>query len=202
MAKKASSLRRGKPSKKVQPKILIVCEDSKSSLNYLTDASNHYRVSDNLHIMHCGNTDPDGIVSHGVSKKSGYDKVYCVIDRDTHHNFAQAVDRANSHNISLIVSYPCFEYWLYLHFHYSRKPYEVEGNKSPADVMIRDLKAVDGIMSDYDKGSDKKYFKLLLDRLENAITNGQRSTQDSQTDNEPNPSTRIQDLIMSFKPNK
>lgn len=197
----AKSLGRKQPSLPQEPKILIICEDSKSSLNYLNGAKYHCRIGENVSIEHCGKTDPDGIVSYGVSKKNKFEKVYCVIDRDTHLNFDQAVIRARDNQVSLVTSYPSFEYWLYIHFKYTRKPYVEESGKSPAEMMKRDLILVDQAMADYDKGSSKDYYELLLAKLTTAMQHGSRSLNDAETDGEKNPCTQLHLLIDKFLKN-
>ena len=63
-----------------------------------------------------------------------YDAIYCVIDRDKHLNFRNAVTKGRTHKLQVIRSVPCFEIWLRLHFDYSSKPYE------NCDKVIKDLK--------------------------------------------------------------
>jgi len=44
MARKSSPFERKKSSLKQQPLVLIICEDTKSSLQYLKDAARHFRA--------------------------------------------------------------------------------------------------------------------------------------------------------------
>jgi hypothetical protein len=46
---------------KPMPKVLVLCEDTKSCLNYLNDAAKYFRV--NVKPQNCGKTDPLGIVN-------------------------------------------------------------------------------------------------------------------------------------------
>lgn len=67
---------------------------------------------------------PLQIISYAEQKArelSEYDEIYCVFDKDTHQDFDKALSKAQ--NIKLgntifkaIVSDPCFEFWLLLHF--------------------------------------------------------------------------------------
>src|SRR4051812_3924114 len=103
-----------------QPTVLVICEDSKSGKKYLEDATRHFRVNVSVEVSHCGHTDPLGIVADAVSRQRGFDKVFCVIDRDTHVNFPEAIAMANAHSkVTIIASYPCFEFWYLLHFGYT-----------------------------------------------------------------------------------
>lgn len=195
MGRSAASFRRSKPSLAQQPLVLVICEDTKSSKDYLVDAKVHYRATALVEVVNLGHTDPRGIVKKAVERAAKYDHVFCVIDRDTHPTFDEAVQLAHTkNNVHLITSYPCFEYWLYLHFQYSRRTYRRAGDNSPAQQMVRALKECEG-MSDYDKGSTQSIFKKLLGRLEVAIQNGARSLEDAKRDNEPDPSTSIHTLI-------
>lgn len=104
---------RAKPRFKPQPTVLVICEDTKSGKRYLEDASLYFRVRVQVDIIHCGNTDPKGIVKEAISRQGKFDHVFCAIDRDTHKNFDEVLNLANtSKKVEVIVSYPCFEFWL------------------------------------------------------------------------------------------
>lgn len=45
-----------------------------------------------------------------------YDEVWCVVDRDDHNSLGAALEHARRAGISLVLSVPCFDYWLLLHF--------------------------------------------------------------------------------------
>lgn len=199
MGRDAASFRRGKPTLAQQPLVLIICEDTKSSKNYLIDAKVHFRATALVEVAHVGHTDPKGIVKIALERAKKYDQVFCVIDRDTHPTFDEAVQLSRGHrNVSLITSYPCFEYWLFLHFQYSRRTYRRAGDISPAQQMIRALKECEG-MHDYDKGAVVSLFKILLQRLPNAVLNGERSLEDAKLDNELDPSTEIHKLVLRLE---
>ncbi|WWG65215.1 RloB family protein [Pseudomonas poae] len=103
--------------------VLIICEDLQSSKVYLEDAAMHFRSHAEIEIMHCGVTHPKGIVEYAIERQRKFDKVFCAIDRDTHESFDEAIRLSKAHDkITVIASYPCFEYWLLLHFGYTRKP--------------------------------------------------------------------------------
>ncbi len=163
MSRSAESFSRGKPKFKQQPKLLVICEDSKSSLIYLEDAANHFRVDVKVKIAHLGVTDPLNIVTKGLAQVNKYDHVYCVIDRDNHANFDAAITQSQtSAKLTVITSYPCFEYWLLLHFFYTRKPYTAVGGVSAGASLVKDLKKYE-LMKNYDKGRVANIFSVLLD---------------------------------------
>jgi hypothetical protein len=199
MARLAKSFNRREPRFKQQATVLVICEDTKSGKNYLEDAKVHFRAEARVVVAHAGKTDPRGIVEHAIARQKQYDDIYCVIDRDTHETFAEAEALAKPHkNIELIASHPCFEFWLLLHFKYSRKAYAPVDGRSPGAQMLRALKECEG-MDLYEKGANVSLFDLLLDRLPQARSHAARAMTEALTDNQLNPSTKLHDLIAAFE---
>jgi hypothetical protein len=200
----AASFARGAAKFKVQARVLVLCEDSKSSKTYLEDASKYFRATAQVQIAHPGRTDPLGVVQAGVKRQSAFDAVYCVVDRDSHANWAQAIDLANGHHpkVRMIRSFPCFEFWLLLHFGYTRAGYVRAGALSAADQVVRDLRQKPG-MQDYAKGSIEGLFVKLCgeaDRiLKTACKNGDRTLADALNEGNDNPSTELQILIRELQ---
>lgn len=187
--------RRG-PRFQPQSTALVICEDSKSSKNYLDDIKIHFRAQLHVTVTHCGKTDPHGIVSEAIRRSRHFNRVFCVIDRDEHPSFDQAMlVAAQKPKVTAIASYPCFEYWLLLHFCYSRKPYSRAGGKSPADCLIDDLQKMPG-MANYGKGDKASPFTYLtLDQLNTAREHAIRALAEAIQVGDLNPSTRIHELI-------
>lgn len=181
---------------KPEPSVLVICEDTKSSKSYLDEACYKLRADVHIELSHCGNTDPLGIVKAAIKRKKSFEFVLCVIDRDTHENFFEATALAKQNNIYLVISYPCFEFWLLLHFKYSRKPYNKAGSKSPADLLIADLKKITE-MENYEKGSAKLLYSYLSDRLPQARINSAKALAEAKLIDTYNPSTTL-DVILDF----
>lgn len=200
MARSAQSYNRKKPFLKPQPLVLVICEDKKSSKNYLDDAAAYYRVKIKVEITHCGKTDPKGIVDEAIDNLGKYDNIFCVIDRDTHDNFDVALATAKAQTrVTVVPSYPCFEYWLLIHFAYSRKPYAAAGNKSAGDLVMDDLKRYPA-MKKYEKGADDSIFrKLLGGPLEKAFANAKKCNVDAKKCGDLNPSTELHNLLAYFE---
>lgn len=195
MARSSSSFRRAKPDLKPQPRVLIICEDTKSSLTYLEEVSAYYRVRATVRVTNCGRTDPKGIVEEALRCRSKYEKIFCVVDRDGHALWDEAVRMADDDDIvELIASFPCFEFWLLLHFCFSRKPYGSHGAKSSADCCISDLQSFEE-MKNYQKGGVAGLFKALLPRLDAAIASAARVLRDARETSEWNPSTKMHEVI-------
>lgn len=200
MARTADSFNRSKSRYKPQPKILVICEDSKSGKRYLEDASSHFRVKVLVDIIHCGKTDPLNIVKEAISRQGKFDRVFCAIDRDTHETFDEATNLVKtSPKVEIIASYPCFEFWLLLHFGYNRKPYTKIGKHSAADLLIKDLCTYPGLKN-YDKGKDLDIFKLLREnRFDEARRIAPKVLAEALKTDEMNPSTRLHELIDFFE---
>lgn len=196
MARDTLSFARKKPRFQQMPTVLVVCEDSKSNKKYIEDAAEYFRAKVDVLVEHCGKTDPLNIVNHAINESGKYDIVFCVIDRDTHKNFDQAIYTARSNKkIKIIDSHPCFEYWYLLHFNDNTKPYTTSGNKSPADNLIKDLKKIKEFDS-YDKGAKLNTFQKLLGQpFENAKINALRTLNKAIEIGDPNPSTRVHELM-------
>jgi len=184
----------------VGAKVLVICEDLKSCKTYLDDAKFHFKVDAIIKVAHIGCTDPLNIVEHALEKSKDFDAIYCVIDRDTHETFDAACKLLSGKktNVELVVSYPCFEFWLYLHFHYSRKSYQQAGSDSPGAVMLADLQKIPE-MKAYAKGQAKGIFETLFPRLGIARSNAFKVMLDATEVNELNPSTRMHELLDAFE---
>ena len=147
---------------------------------------------------HCGRTDPRGIVENAIRRSAKYDQVICIIDRDTHDlsnfNDALQLEQADA-KVTAYVSYPCFEFWLLLHFGFNRKPFAAAGARSPGDRAVEALRGKDG-MSKYAKGSIKGVFAQLLPRLPDAMTHAERTLISAREEGDMDPSTPLHKLIL------
>jgi hypothetical protein len=199
MGRKASSFARRAAKYKPQPRILILCEDKKSCRTYLREAAQHFRCYADVEIGHPGRTDPSGIVAEAKRRCADYDAVYCAIDRDAHETFDEAISNAaKSPKVEVIPSYPCYEFWLLLHFRKTRSPFAPSGTHSAADNVTKTLRAEEG-MSAYAKGSSEGLFGDLLNRLSGARTRAEQVLAEALADGNMNPSTRLHELIALFE---
>lgn len=200
MVRAPSRFDRKKPSLRQQPRVLVLCEDSKSSRMYLQDAAKHFRAYAEVEICHCGKNDPKGIVEEAVKKQRLYDHVYCAIDRDSDPKFDAALNQAAAHakKVTVIASYPCYEYWLLLHFRKTRGSYVGTAVHSPGDLLVKDLRKEIG-MGNYDKGATASLFEVLLAKLPLARNRAEEVLTEANGDGGWNPSTRIHELIDLFE---
>jgi hypothetical protein len=195
------SLHRPKPKKIEFKKILIVCEGSKTEPNYLDDACRYYRINTaSVEIIgkEC-NSAPITVFRYArdrFKEDPSFDEVYCVIDRDSHPTFDDAVSACRAHpskRFHPISSYPCFEYWIFLHFQYTRAPVHAAGGSSPGDVM---LKMVRQKWPEYTKGLSNCFIELQKNgKFDIAMKNADLARKDAISTGEPNPSTDCDRLL-------
>jgi len=181
------------------PRALIVCEGAKTEPLYFEDFREFCKLSrGRVEIVGIG-ANPTSIVKfaekeYNTNKKDGtpFDKVFCVFDKNSHADYDRAlVQLKNKANFDAIVSVPCFEYWLLLHYNDSTKPYQKAGNKSACDRVISDLTEH---IPHYRKGMRNILSHIIKD-METAITNAKRTLAAAQKVNTDNPSTTVHILI-------
>ena len=124
-----------------------------------------------------------------------FELVYCVFDRDSHPQFEDASNMARARGFKLARSWPCFEFWLLLHFEFTRAPYARKGSVSQCDACIRDLRKH---LPNYAKG-DPATFDDLEHLLEFAIENGDKAAADAAATGERNPSTEVHQLVVHLR---
>lgn len=199
-------LRRIRSSRDV---VLILCEGEKTEPNYFKKLRTILRLNKTNIVIHedCRGNDPLRLVNEAEEEfikelkrdyeKQGYDHVFVVFDKDTHATYNDALQKMASlgkkhkGKFKAIVSVPCFEFWLLLHFEYTSRPYGASGSNSPCDNAIRDLEVhVPG----YAKGS-ADVFETTYPRVDEAIKHAERlekRQEDARTDN---PSTKVHRLV-------
>ncbi len=204
-AKGRAELSRKGKGKSVSEKILIVCEGGKTEPNYLKEMKKHYKLETASVIEVCGDecgSDPRSVFNYAKKKRdeemakcAPYDKIFCVIDKDTHENYVETMDSISRVRPSglfvAINSVPCFEYWLLLHFEYTTKAYGSLPKKSSGNLALKDLKKY---IPDYDKGCHGIFVKLE-NRLNRAIENSKRALGAASENKTDNPSSRMHVLI-------
>jgi hypothetical protein len=154
---------------------LIVCEGTKTEPKYLEEIRMEHRLSStSIRVLPAGGmTSPIQIVEYardlfnnGESRKGiqrrAFDRVFTVFDRDDHASFEAALQLTanlegrlrNDYNARVpfvaVVSDPCFELWLLLHFEDIRRP------MSGSDVQKRLKIHIPG----YAKGSTDHYSRV------------------------------------------
>lgn len=146
--------------------ILIVCEGQTEEA-YFTAVKAFYGRSAALNFkITRDRSDPVKVVEKGIrdNKNNDFDRVFCIIDGDKPDRTTLARKRIEKHdNMDLIVSVPCFEIWLLLHFEPCDAPFA-----ECAEICAR-LK-VKGHLPDYAKGLHHD-FAPIMPRIDSATEN-------------------------------
>ncbi len=162
-------------------RFLIVCEGSKTEIQYLEEIRIALRLSSaHLHVTHEGVTEPRQIVEAawkafhdgkmGFRKKAA-DVVVAVFDRDEHRTYSEALELAREYDrrgqkndeklpvrFLAVPSNSCFEFWLLLHW----KDVQAPVHRHDAFKQVRQY------LSDYEKGS-QGVFANTFNRMPEAM---------------------------------
>jgi hypothetical protein len=196
--------RRGPPTREPYDTVLIVCEGEKTEPNYFNGLITTYRLSSaNVRIASPGAA-PRTVVEHAKERLKEFQGVYCVFDGDTDQVEAAVREiRMSSEGKAgqwhAIVSTPCFEVWLGLHFKYSTSSIVGGGGLTAGDAAVKVLKAH---IPDYKKGH-RSIFPLLHDRLPQALANAKKLRRFNEATSSRNPATDVHllvDYLCKLKP--
>lgn len=158
----------------ISKRLLIVCEDEKSSKLYFESFKRDEKLkrqlsSVDIEVVHPKDHSPVGLVNEAKEKKkkakrdrNPYNEVWIVLDKDGHANLDQALITARDNKIHVALSVMCFEYWILLHFEKKKKPF------TKCDDIIDYIKKHH--YKDYNKSINS--YAALKDKIEAALTNG------------------------------
>jgi hypothetical protein len=116
------------PSKRIKKPILpswiIVCEGQLTEIKYFNIWRNEFRDKVNIEPIKADGTDPGSIVSTAKRLKREFRdlgpglRIWCVGDLDSNSTstLKHQMDLAKASRIEYLLSVPCFELWLILHF--------------------------------------------------------------------------------------
>lgn len=198
-------VRRSAPVREPYEVVLIVCEGAKTEPYYFKELIRELRLSAaNVHVIgeECGSS-PKTIVKYAVDRfgrNDGYDRVFCVFDKDSHPDFDEAKDRCRALSKSpktkgieflAVTSNPCFEFWLLLHVKDASAPYAKTGKKSVGDLAAQELGEAIG---SYQKGR-VDVFAVLRPGLDEAIRRAQRL----RAQELENPYTDVDELVLYLR---
>ncbi len=165
--------RRKKGNKKGPKTILVVCEGYTEE-NMVVREKNRRRISA-LTILNMKGSSPIEIIETAKRKfyeDAGYDKVFCIFDRDKHSSFTTALQevqnlagkkrKSDRIPIFAIVSNPCIEIWIICHFEVPHDKY-CSSSKSVKTALKQHL-------GSYDE-NDAAIFRLIETKQLQAIKN-------------------------------
>lgn len=202
-AKTKSDLVRKNKNRQRMKKILIVCEGEKTEPEYFNDLIKFHRLTTaSIKVTgDCGSS-PTSVVNYAKElfkaeseKNEPYDCVYCVFDKDSHADYQAALSQLDSlHPKGIFVtinSVPCFEFWLLLHFTYSRKAFANTKRKSCGAQMLDELKK---FFPNYEK-RQTGVFTILNNKLPDALKNCERANKSAFDEGSDNPTSKIDFLV-------
>jgi hypothetical protein len=163
---------------KINKRILILCEDEKSSLFYFKSFRNDEKFRRNLsavsiEVYHPKNFSPLGLVKDAIKRQLKakensipYDDIWVVFDKDTHKRIPEAYNLAENNSdkikINIAISIICFEFWVLLHYDKIIRPFH------NCDELIHYIKI--NYLPKYEKHSN--CFDDLKEKMDCAIING------------------------------
>lgn len=197
----ARSFRRRPGQKPPRSITLIVCE-GETELVYFAAARVRYSLT-TAEVVLAENTVGSAPISvvkcaeRRLAEPGGYDKIFCVFDRDGHQSFEQARARIKALSgrrnkplpISEAISIPCFELWVLLHFERMDAAFE------RCDGVVRRIR--EQHMANYEK-ADAKTTVQLMDKADTAITNAVWLEQRAMY-NGYNPYTLVHHVLQHFE---
>ncbi|HED6851738.1 TPA: RloB domain-containing protein [Campylobacter coli] len=188
-------LRDRKARRKENEVILIVCEGKKTEVDYLRQLKDYLKLNNvRIDIFSSKNPSPLKVVKFAKEKSEEYfyNKIYCVFDKDTHLDFNEAKQKCEQCNFEAIISNPCFEFWILLHFEYTTKPF---GTNSPCKELIdNDLKKY---IKDYTKNYN--FANIIKQNLDIAIANAQKVNKEAENNNCTSSYTFMDKLAFKFQ---
>lgn len=208
--KKESALKNSKRKQELREsydKVLIVTEGEKTEPLYILALCDLFGLSQaNVVIDPNSDSSPTSVVGYAKgliaeNKNDPYDRVFCVIDRDRHADFQRAMDlvagfKSKITKMEAIVSTPCFEYWILLHFTFTTKIFGVSGESPCQDLIRNELRTY---LPEYTKADASILSSLVKEQLGTAIANSQRAYEEASRNGTDNPLTTMHVLVEYLK---
>ncbi|AJC84216.1 RloB domain-containing protein [Campylobacter peloridis] len=193
--KRNKTLRSRNPKRQENEVILIVCEGEKTEKNYLNQLKDFFSLSNvSINILSSKKSSPLQVVKFAKekSKENSYDKIYCVFDKDTHLNFDKAKQKCKKYKFEAIISNPCFEFWILLHFTYTTKSFSTN---SPCIELIS--VCLKEYIQDYTKNYN--FTNIIQQNLDTAIANAQKANKEAEKNNYVSSYAFMDKLAIKFK---
>jgi hypothetical protein len=183
------------PRKREVRRILILCEDTKSSRDYFASFP-HDRSQVEIECVGTG-MNTDSLMEYAVEKanearrdRAQYERIWVVFDRDSfpEENFNRAFELARTQKrITPCWSNECFELWYLLHFHYR----DTAIGRHDLWPVISEL-----LEEKYDK-ADESLHATMKGKLDTALRNAKKLAFENGSVGQPrrNPSTLVHELV-------
>ena len=179
------------------PAILVVCEGRQTERNYILGLCDKHRINRANIIVETGGSETSALqliqkAKERFSRDRDFDAVFVVCDHD-----AQDLDPARAEAsvllrstsgqrfpIQLIITNPCFEFWLILHFEYVARPLTAQD----AIELLREH------VTDYDK-ADRRIYEKVHTGLDRALVHATRLKEDLRQISASSPNTDMVSLV-------
>jgi len=201
------SAKRRQERRESYDKVLIVTEGEKTEPLYLSAVCDYFGLNQaNIEIDPKSDSSPASVVKYAkalisANKTDPYNHVYCVVDRDRHEDFQKALDqvagfRNKDTKLHVVVSSPCFEYWLLLHFIYTTKSFGASGDSPCQELIDNELKQY---LPNYEKGDASILTDLVKGQLNTAIAHAKQAFDEAIRRETENPKTEMHILVEYLK---
>lgn len=201
----------GEKEKSIRKRTLIVAE-GKSEVSYFNAIKRSKNFS-NLTVLRSSGSAPKNVILYAekiCSKSIGndYDQVFCVFDRDTDPNYAEAIESLGSLNgkrkyggteFIAVPSIPCFEYWYLLHMKDTTRSFG--DRSSPCNEVVSELREFSEFKN-YTKPNCEGFFETLEQNQQLAVSRAEKALRAAQKTGDSkyheNPSTRVHIVIKTL----
>lgn len=181
-SKRSRPIKRGRARRSGKPRILILCEGTRTEPNYFEGFKKSKSLTSVVvRALRPGQVGPTGLlkrVREELREDSGWDEVYCVLDHDGRDAKIKALEKGlvaighktDSCDIKMILSSPCFEFWLLLHFEITSRPFAAGLSGAGCEDVIRRLERH---LPGYQK-NDARVFERCREHVHTALGNAKR----------------------------
>jgi hypothetical protein len=119
--RKGGTVRRNRPSRQENKKLLIVTEGEITEVQYVQGLAQHLRTA-GVTVVPCtvqsGGGEPSRVLAKArdLASKGDYEAVWLVVDVDEHASLDDVLRKCATGGETVVVSNPQFEVWLLWHF--------------------------------------------------------------------------------------
>ncbi|MCF8077631.1 MAG: RloB family protein [Desulfotignum sp.] len=203
-ARQLSELKRRQARRSPYDRVLIVCEGETEEKYFKGLVRSLQLNTANIRIpSNTAGASPRNVVEFAIEEYNltkDYDRVYCVIDKDEHSQYREALDLVKrrklkkSHSLRAVPSVPCFEFWILLHFKMTTRSFY----NSPGPPCMHVIKELKPYIPEYEKAS-ATLFDLTRNRLNEAVQRAEKVLAHSRSAATDDPSTRVHELVLYLK---
>ncbi len=195
--------RRRRPHLPGKPRVLILSEGTKTETNYFKGLKTANRLTSVVIRSLHGQPGPLGLfrrAAEELSDDQGWDDVYCVLDHDGRDSALKRLARKlieldqqyPDTRIKMILSDPCFELWLLLHFQFTDRPFLSTGSgRTSCDKVIV---ALQNYVPEYQKNAPR-LFEQFKNKLDEALTNAAQLNKSTSDQSQHSPRTNVDQLV-------